>query len=94
MWRPVYLRGHTFGKNLNRKPLCNRILAVSIIRRRITRILGYVLFRLTPKKNALESCDKKSCDKQLLKVHDKDKRSDLIQGIVTLQLYHNHLFQY
>jgi hypothetical protein len=29
---------------------------------------------------------KKSCDKQLLKVHDKDKRSDLIQGIVTLQL--------
>ena len=29
---------------------------------------------------------KKACDKQLLKVHDKDKRSDLIQGIVTLQL--------
>jgi hypothetical protein len=29
---------------------------------------------------------KKSYDKQLLKVLDKDKRSDLIQGIVTLQL--------
>jgi hypothetical protein len=29
---------------------------------------------------------KKACDKQLLKIHDKDKRSDLIQGIVTLQL--------
>ena len=26
---------------------------------------------------------KKACDKQLLKVHDKDKRSDFIQGIVT-----------
>jgi hypothetical protein len=29
---------------------------------------------------------KKSCYKQLLKLHDKDKRSDLIQGFVTLKL--------
>ena len=55
MRRPVYLRRQTFGKYLNRKPPCNRILAASVIRRRITRILGYVFCRLTRKKNALDS---------------------------------------
>jgi hypothetical protein len=55
MRRPVYLRRQTFCKYLNRKPPCNRILAVSIIRGSMTRIPGYVLCRLTRKKNVLES---------------------------------------
>ena len=29
---------------------------------------------------------KKACDKQIVKVHDENKRSDIIQGIITLQL--------